>query len=140
MSSLHHPLSPPQTFNGFSSLGIKPKLLTCSRKYCVPGHSWPLQPHLLPHLSSFSPPQKHCLSCVLCFLLLGATSLDLGYSPDSLPPFPQPLRSEWRHPFLRGASLASMRINSQEGTPQGSSHPSSQLQSYTYLVNVCSHT
>lgn len=85
------PFPPPQTFNSFSSLGIKPKLLTCSRKYCVPGHSWPLQPHLLPRLSSFSPSQKHCLSCVLCFFLLEATLLDLRYSPDSLTPFPQPL-------------------------------------------------
>lgn len=103
------PSSPSKSFTGLSFLGLKTNHLTHSRKHCV---AWPLltsSASSLPHLSSVSRPQEHCLSScsshVLGFFSPEVTSLCLECSADSMLPVLQPLRSPWRCHFLTGASL-----------------------------------
>lgn len=127
-------LSPPKTFNGLSSLGIKPKLFTCSRKHCVAWSLWASAASSLTHLSSFSVPPTHCPprhpSDLLCSFLLEAPFLCLECSPDSPLPCPQPLRSQQRQHSLRRASPGFHDDKTPKKAPHTSPHS-------CHLIFIC---
>lgn len=91
MSLLHHLFPPSKTFNGLSSLGIKPKVLACFGKHCVAQPLLASSASSLIRLSPFSLPQTYCPSSHpsnLCSFLPEAVSLCLECSADSPPSGP----------------------------------------------------